>query len=309
MKRTVSGVLAVLADVVGPVLLIGLAGYVLGRARLVDPRALTALSVWVMVPSLVFYALATAPLRQTSLAPVALYVGLQFLLLGDLVSSAARVAGWDRVYTTGLLLSTLFSNAGNAGLPLALFAWGTEGLHAAAQFFAIQALATNVLAAYLAARAGGSVRHALRALARLPVTYAIAGGLTLAALGIPPPPVLARAAQLLASGAVGVMLLLIGVQLSDIRAGAPWTGMSFAVATRLLIAPLIAWSTAPLLGLAGVVRQTSILQASLPTAVTTAIWAAEFGVTPSLVSSAVVATTLLSPVTVTALLVLLGTGR
>jgi predicted permease len=81
------------------------------------------------------------------------------------------------------------------------------------------------------------------------------------------------------------------------------------VATRLLIAPLIAWSTAPLLGLAGVVRQTSILQASLPTAVTTAIWAAEFGVTPSLVSSAVVATTLLSPVTVTALLVLLGTGR
>lgn len=55
----------------------------------------------------------------------------------------------------------------------------------------------------------------------------------------------------------------------------------------------------------GRARQTSILQSSLPTAVTAAIWAAEFGVAPALVSGAVIVTTPLSPLTIAVLLTLL----
>lgn len=301
-----SGALRALAEVVGPVLLVGFVGYAAGRARVVDSRSLSDLSIWVLVPAVVFYALAASPLHHTALVPLAAYVGLQFLLLGAVVGASARILGWDRVSTTGVLLATLFSNAGNAGLPLALFAWGTAGLHAAAEFFALQAVATNLLAAYLAAGAGGDARRAVRTLGRLPVTYAIAAGLAVDAFGLTPPPPVAKAVQLLAEGGVSVMLLLIGVQLSDVRRDRSWKGMAFAVVVRLVVAPLFAWETAPLLGLSGVLRQTSILQASLPTAVTAALWAAEFGVAPSFVSGAVVATTLLSPLTVTVLLALLG---
>lgn len=286
-------------------LLIGAAGYALGRARVVDAQPLTSLSVAVLAPAISFYAVTTATGDHTVLARMALYLVVQLVLIGAIAAAAAAAARWDRTRRTGLLLATLFSNAGNAGLPLALFAWGSRGLAAALAFFAVQAVMVNVLAAYIAARAESGTRRALRTLARLPITYAVAAGLLLDALGVVPPAPIARAAELLANGAVAVMLLLIGVQLAQVHPNGEWPAITVATLIRLGAAPVIAWVTAPWVGLEGVARQTSILQSSLPTAVTAAIWASEFGVAPSLVSGAVIVTTLLSPLTVAVLLTLL----
>ncbi len=302
---TVTDLVSAFTDVVGPVLLIGAAGYTLGRRQIAEARTLTSLSVAVFVPALAFYALTTSTLPWATLAQFAGYIILQFFLIGLIIALAARIYGWDRKLTTGLLLATLFSNAGNAGLPLAFFAWGNAGLSAAVGFFAMQVVATNMLAAYLAARADAGALHAVRALLRLPVTYAIIAGLLLNLWGVVLPLPIAKATQLLANGAVAVMLLLVGVQLAEVRFGGEWRGIAFATVTRLLVAPVLAWGTASLVGLEGVARQTGILQASLPTAVTAAIWASEFAVVPALVSSVVVVTTLLSPLTITVLLVLL----
>lgn len=292
-------------DVIGPVLLIASAGYLLSRARAVDTRALTSLAADVLVPALAFWALSTWALPRAAILQVTAYACTQFLLIGMVIAAAARVFHWDRTLVAGLLLATLFSNAGNAGMPLAFFAWGAPGLSAAAGFFAISAVATNLLAAYLAAQATGNARAALRAVLRLPVTYAIIAGLAVNLLGVAPPAPIAKATRLLADGGVAVMLLLVGAQMSTVRLDGAWREIAIASAVRLLLAPIVAWGTADLLGLAGVVRQAGILQASLPTAVTAAIWAYEFNATPSLVSSAVVVTTLLSPLTITPLLVFL----
>ena len=300
-----TGLVSAFTDVVGPVLLVGAVGYALGRRGTVEGRTLSSLSVSIFVPAIVFYAVTSSSLPGGALARLTGYLILQFALIAVVIVVMSRIYGWDRTLTTGLLLATMFSNAGNAGLPLAYFAWGSTGLAAAVGFFAIQAVMTNMVAAYLAAQAEAGGRRALQALLRLPVTYAIAAGLLIAAFGIVLPPPVARATKLLADAAVGVQLVLVGVQLSEIRLGGAWRGIAFATATRLLLAPLFAWGTAPLLGLEGIVRQTGILQASMPTAVTAAIWAVEFAVTPALVSSVVVVTTLLSPLTLTVLLALL----
>jgi len=287
------------------VLLIGAVGYALGRARLVDAQALTSLSVAVLAPAISFYAVTTATGDHSVLARMALYLMLQLVLIGVIAIAVSAAFGWDRTRRTGLLLATLFSNAGNAGLPLALFAWGSIGLAAALAFFAVQAVIVNMLAAYIAAQADSGARRALRALARLPVTYAVAVGLGLDALGIIPPVPVAKAAELLANGSVAVMLLLIGVQLAQVHLHGEWPAITVATVIRLGAAPVLAWVTAPWVGLDGVARQTSILQSSLPTAVTAAIWASEFGVAPALVSGAVIVTTLASPLTVGILLTLL----
>ncbi|HKX18791.1 MAG TPA: AEC family transporter [bacterium] len=286
-------------------LLIGAAGYALGRAKLVDAQPLTSLSVAVLAPAISFYAVTTATGDHTVLARMAAYLAVQLILVGAIAVAVAAAARWGGTRRTGLLLATLFSNAGNAGLPLALFAWGSRGLAAALAFFAVQAVLVNVLAAYIAAHAESGARRALRTLARLPITYAVAAGLLLDVLGIVPPAPVARAAELLANGAVAVMLLLIGVQLAQVHPNGEWPAITVATLIRLGAAPVIAWVTAPWVGLEGVARQTSILQSSLPTAVTAAIWASEFGVAPSLVSGAVIVTTLASPLTVAVLLTLL----
>jgi malate permease and related proteins len=291
--------------VIGPVLLIGAAGYALGRARVVEAQPLTALSVAVLAPAISFYAVTTGIGDHSVLARMTVYLVLQLVLIAAITVTVAAAFGWDRTRRTGLLLATLFSNAGNAGLPLALFAWGTSGLAAALAFFAVQAVIVNMLAAYLAAQADSGARRALRTLARLPLTYAVAVGLVLDVLGIIPPAPVAKAAELLANGAVAVMLLLIGVQLAQVRPHGEWPAITAATVIRLGAAPVLAWITAPWVGLEGVARQTCILQSSLPTAVTAAIWASEFGVAPALVSGAVIVTTLASPLPVAILLTLL----
>ncbi|HEV2358755.1 MAG TPA: AEC family transporter [bacterium] len=247
----------------------------------------------------------TATRDHTVLARMAAYIVIQLVVIGVVAVGAALAFGWDRTRRTALLLATLFSNAGNAGLPLALFAWGQRGLAAALAFFAVQAVVTNMLAAYLAAQVESGARRALLALARLPITYAVAVGLLLDAVGVVPPAPIAKAAELLANGAVAVMLLLIGLQLAQVRPDGEWPVITAATVMRLVLAPVLAWVTAPWVGLEGVARQTSILQSSLPTAVTAAIWASEFGVAPALVSGAVVVTTLASPLTIAILLTLL----
>lgn len=297
--------LSPLTDVIGPVLLITAIGYGLGRTGVVDAPPLTALAVTILVPALTFYALATSAVSHPVLLRIAAYLLLQFALLGALTAAAGRYARWERTRTVGLSLATMFSNAGNAGLPLALFAWGPAGLSAAVGFFAVQSVATSVLAAFLAAYAGADVARASRALLRQPVSYAAAAGLLVNLAGASLPAPILKSAQLLADGAIAIMLVLVGVQLSTIRIRGEWGSVAFAAVVRLAIAPVVAWGTAPLFGLDGLVRQTSILQASLPTAITAAIWASEFGVVPGLVSSVVVVTTVLSPLTVTVLLALL----
>ena len=286
-------------------LLIGAAGYALGRARLVEAQPLTSLSVAVLAPAISFYAVTTATADHMVLARMAAYLLLQLVLIAAIALGVAAAWGWDRTRRTALLLATLFSNAGNAGLPLALFAWGRAGLSAALAFFAVQAVIANMLSAYIAAQAESGARRALRAVVRLPVTYAVAVGLLLDIVGVVPPAPVAKAAELLSGGAVAVMLLLIGVQLADVRPAGEWPVITAGTVIRLGVAPVLAWVTAPWVGLEGVARQTSILQSSLPTAVTAAIWASEFGVAPSLVSGAVVVTTLASPLTIAALLLLL----
>lgn len=297
--------LTVLMNVIGPVLLIALAGYLLVRGRAVDTRSLTSLGTNILIPALVFSVLSTSALPRLTLLRLTGYVALQLVLIGMVIGVLARICRWDRTITAGMLLASMFSNAGNAGMPLAFFAWGDPGLNAATGFFVISAVVTNLLAAYLAANASGTAGAAMRALVRLPVTYAIVVGLAFNLLGVTPPVPITKAAQLLGAAAVAVMLLLIGAQLSTVRLEGEWKAIAIAGATRLLFAPIVAWMTAGLFGLDGVVRQSGILQASLPTAVTSAIWAAEFGTAPALVSSAVVVTTVLSPLTITPLLVLL----
>ena len=298
-------VFAILTDVIGPVLLIAAVGYTLGRTHVVQAHFLTALSIQVLIPALVFYALTTSTLPRAAFAQISGFIVMQFLILALVVWLAARLGKWGRVRTAGLLFATQMSNAGNAGLPLAFFAWGQPGLNAAVGFFAIYAVLVALLSVYIGARASAGAANPARALLRQPVTYAIIVGLLLNLFGVPLPTPIAKAAELLANGAISMVLLLVGLQLAEVQLGAEFRDITFATTVRLLVAPILAWGSASLLGLEGVVRQTSILLASLPTAVSAAVWATEFGTDPALVSSVVVVTTLLSIITITGLLVLL----
>jgi len=80
------------------------------------------------------------------------------------------------------------------------------------------------------------------------------------------------------------------------------SAVAAAAVLSLLISPLLALGAAHLLALSGPALQASVVQASMPTAVVTTIIALEYDAEPAFVTSVVVATTALSPFTLTLLI-------
>lgn len=303
-----AGVGAAFVQSVLPVLLIGSLGYLVGRARSLDLAPITGLTVLVLAPAIVFYSLARASLPRELLSRLVLHVGLQLLAIWVLTVLVARLVGWRGPTEGAFLLATLFSNSGNVGLPLALFAFGPDGLAIAGGWFAVMSIGASVIAPYLAARSRAGTRAALRRVGRQPIIYAVAAGTIVNLSGWSLPGPVAKASELLAGGAVALMLLLLGLQLARMTVREEATGAVLATTIRLLGVPPIAWAVGKLVGLEGMALAVAVLQASMPTAVTSALWALEFDARPALVSAAVVLSTAVSVVTLTVLLAVLTQG-
>jgi malate permease and related proteins len=304
----ITGVGAAFVQSVLPVLLIGGLGYLVGRARSLDLAPITGLTVLVLVPAIVFDSLPRAALPRDLLSRLVLHVALQLVGVWLLTVFVARLIGWRGPAQGAFLLATLFANAGNVGLPLALFAFGPDGLSIAGGWFAIMSIGASTIAPYLAARARVGVRGALARVGRQPVIYAVVAGVAVNLSGWSLPGPVANASRLLAGGAVALMLLLVGLQLARLAVREEAPGAALATAIRLLAVPPIAWAVGRLVGLEGMALAVAVLQASTPTAVTSALWALEFDARPALVSAAVVLSTVASVVTLTVLLAVLTAG-
>ncbi len=292
-----------LLDVVAPVVLLVLTGFLLGRARPVEVRSLALVSMYLFAPALVFQSLTRSSVRSgeearllaACVVHLAVVAGLGFLVAGTLGLRGRRRAAF--------LIPTFLYNAGNYGLPVSLFAFGQAGFHAATLVFVVNATLGNFLAAITAAwgsrgRPWPAVREALR----LPVAYAAVAALLGAATGWKLPLWLDRTVTLLASGAIPLLVATLGVQLAKVGPASPSREVLAAGLLRLLISPLLAVGLAWLVGLDGVGRDVFILVAAMPAAVNAFLYAAEFDCEPGFVAAVVFTTTVASFFSVSAVL-------
>ena len=112
--------------------------------------------------------------------------------------------------------------------------------------------------------------------------------------------------ELAAGGTIPLMLVLLGVQLTQVEFAGNQRALQLSVALRLAVGPLMALLFAMLFGLQGFPRQASVTQASMPSMVSATVLAAEYNLDSKLVTAVVFISTLLSPFTLTPLLVFLG---
>jgi len=113
---------------------------------------------------------------------------------------------------------------------------------------------------------------------------------------------LLRAIKLLSGAALPVMIVVLGLQLAEAQRPENLRLVTAASALRLITGPIIGIGMAAALGLSGVARQAAVLESAMPTAVITTILAIEYGLDPVFVTSVVVVSTLLSPLTLTPLI-------
>ncbi len=102
------------------------------------------------------------------------------------------------------------------------------------------------------------------------------------------------------------MLLVLGLQLQNNHRTRNTRALVLANGMRLLGGMGVGFAMAAIFGLQGMAYNAGVLEASMPTAVLSTILATEYDVEPAVVTTAVFSSTLLSPLTLTPVLWILG---
>jgi predicted permease len=212
----------------------------------------------------------------------------------------------ERTALVAILITTMFANTGNYGLPLVSFAFGEQALPYAGIYFITTTLLFYTFGVFLASLGHMSFKEAIVGLFRIPMIYAVLLAILINLWDIELPVPIARTVELAADGTIPLMLILLGVQLTHVEFSKNQRALQLSVALRLIIAPLIALILAGLFGLPDFSRQASVTQASMPSIVSSTVLATEYNLDARLVTAVVFISTLLSPFTLTPLLVFLG---
>ncbi|MBD7993707.1 AEC family transporter [Arthrobacter sp. Sa2CUA1] len=308
------------------VLIIVAVGYAAAAFRLgggKDPKpALTAVIYYITNPALMFILLAEAPVQQVlgTLAPAALATTAVCGLLYAVIAKVfLRRSGADTAIGA---MSASYVNAGNIGLPIALYAVGSatpvvsvlvaQLLIAAPAYIALftftagrQARARERLAAGPGALAAPIRRRSPRTVLKAvlvpfanPVTAGTVAGLTVALTGADLPTVVWEPLSLLGHASVPLLLLVFGMSLYGQRPladGSVRADILTATMLKVVAAPLVGYAVARwIFGLEGEALFGAVVMSALPTAQNVYLFANQFGMKAVIARDVVFLTSFLS---------------
>jgi len=289
-----STTIEIATNIIGPIFIIVAIAIVLDRTMEIDARGLSRIIVYVFTPFLIFEGVANSDLGGVEVGQLVVVAFATEVLVAVVAWGVARLAGFDRKLTAAFVLSSTLINAGNYGLPLSRFAFGAEGEARALIFFVITVVISYTLGVFLASLGTAPVRRALLNVVLVPLPYAVLFGLIVNVTNIDLALPIARAVGLLADATIPAMLVVLGLQLSRASIGAQIKPILLASGMRLLVAPLLASGLVLILGMSGLAKQVSIVQAAMPTAVISGVLATEYDADAEFVTATILISTLAS---------------
>ncbi len=245
----------------------------------------TRLAMTLSVPCLIFVALMNADLEPEALGALTLASLTAYILVSMVFFIVVKIFRLD---ISTYLAPLVFGNTGNLGLPLALFAFGDTGLSYAVVVFAVMAILSFTIGVWVVA-GGGSLKRVVRE----PVVAATFLGALFLWQGWETPTFLTNALTLIGQMAIPMMLITLGVAIARLET----RDMGRAIwlsALKIIICAGLAWVTARMFGLGPVPSAVLIVQIATPVAVTSYLLAEKYGHAAQPVAGLVVASTLLS---------------
>jgi hypothetical protein len=292
-----------MVDVILPLFLMIAAGFLLGKFRQMDTRTVASLNMFVLLPCLIFSSMIKK--GTPSVLVIILFVVAVSLSLYVVSLLAGRLFPFDKAGGSAFHLSNCFLNAGNYGVPFCLLAFGEKGMNIALIFVIGSSIMLYTLAIYIASRSRHGVAEAAKNIFKMPLIYAFLLAIAVNRFSIPIPDIIVKPVDMLGTAAIPVNILLLGIQLEKTKISASVTILSSNL-IKLCCAPLLAYGLTLVLGIEGLLRNVLIVESAMPTAVNSLIIAVEYDANPDFVSAAVLSSTLLSIVTLSILVMILG---
>lgn len=297
-----------------PVFAIILGGYLAARTGLLGQGSTAALNAFVYyfaLPPLLFLSMARVPLAQIFHGPyLGAYVGG---VLGTAALSVAAGLILFRRHAAELSLqgmTAVFSNTGYMGVPLFLTAFGDQGVLPALILTvfngAVVVGVVVVLIEFTLSRSGNPFRifrDVGVALLKNPLVMAAAVGILWSAAGLPLPKPLSNFCEILGAASGPCALFAMGLSLVANAGGGSAGETGWLVLLKLIVQPaLTAWLAFAVFDLDPFWAMSAVILAALPTGALTFVVAQRYGLYVPQATQATLVSTVLSVVTVSAVL-------
>lgn len=278
--------LASLFAVLAPVFIVAAIGFIWARRGNAYPTDFIAsLVMTVGTPSLVLSTLHRTRLEPTAFASMALACVLCMVAMAIIGFAVSRAF---RQHWRVLMPAFMFPNTGNMGLPVALYAFGDQGLALAVAFF----LTLSGFQFTLGIALSGGVAS-FRGLLKNPIVVSLALALPLIFFDIKLPLWLGNTVDLLGGMTIPLMLLTLGVSLASIRLSDVGSGMLIG-GLRIVLGAAVGWGIGVALDLETLERAVLVMQSAMPVAVFNYLLAVRANQSPEQVANVVMCSTVLS---------------
>ncbi len=295
-------------------LLVGL-GFILAKKFSLNINTLTKINLYTLVPVFTFVYLYTTDIPMDMLKVLVSAV----ILMAVNFAVAYTVSGvmkYGQGKKYAFINSVIFYNSGNIGIPLVTLVFSSApyiidgktpyldlALTSQIMILVVQNITTNSLGFFNAGRAKMNWRDSIKKILKVPTIYIVPSAFLLKLIPydmtqLPIWPAL----NYLRNALVAVALLTLGVQISRTKLNSIKPAAWLSVFLRLVGGPAIMLVIIRLLSLDGIIAQAVMISSAVPTAVNSALIAVEYDNHPDLASQAVLISTLLCTITLSAVI-------
>jgi malate permease and related proteins len=284
-------VFSALLEVVLPVIVVTLAGVLLGRFIKPDQAGISKITLFALSPALALDNLAHTEVKLGT----ALVIIVGYAIFEGLMGLVTWFSSTDVPVKTrrSMVAGVITGNNGNFGLPISLFAFGKAGFELSLIVFTVSVFFTFVVTAAVLS-GEGDWRSSLKTVFRLPLVWCALLGVGLNALHVTFPTGIDRGIHLLAQAAIPMLLISLGLQIGSQGLPVLSGPVVRSSALRLFLGPVMAF-----------IVGTLVLSSAMPTAINAFLLAGELGADAKTVAGTVVVTTFGSIATIAVIVSLL----
>ena len=250
-----------------------------------DSDAISSLVVTVGTPSLIFTSLTSYDINFGEVGAMIIWMSIMMIMMAAASAILLVALGLS---LRGFIPALSIPNAGNVGLPLALFAFGEEGLA-----FGVACMVATAIAQHSVGKGIASGTYSIGKLMRSPIMISISLSLLAMWGDVEMPAWIANTTRILGGMSIPLLLILLGYSLARLRVAGIWRAAGLAV-VRLALGFAIGVGLAAAVGLEGTARGVLIMQASMPVAIFSYVYAYIYKTKSDDVAGMTVVSTLLS---------------
>lgn len=290
------------------IIMIGL-GYFLKRIDFLSEKDIDPFNrivMYILMPCMIFHAIYSADLSLLSKLGILPFVILASSFVTGIVSYfILKQLKLDDITLWSVLVTVMIANTAFMGYPVTLGIFGQEGFLRAIFCDMATLCIFLILSFVLIMKFGGTAKTAVKKIAFFPPLWAVIFGLGFNFFNIPIGPVFDNTVNYLGQGAIPLIMIALGLSIDFSAIKRSKYMIVFTSIMKLAFFPLVAFVVASQLGLIDLQFKISIVEAAMPSGMMSLLLAITYKLDYELTSDCILINTVISLITLPAIIMLL----